>query len=161
MSVDAHILSAPFWLLGRVDYKRLIRRTLMRVSAIVLMGLVLSGCVSSSEPASQPVPPANLGSTHAAPPVPPAPSRLAFRQDIPGISLTKMAGSPCRTARPCLRIPMVDSQSLPGPISHPTVQAGSSSPMERDAFRTVRGATSAPEASLCSPLLPSRQMPCR
>ena len=42
------------------------------VPAILLMGLVLSGCVSSSEPPSQPVPPANLGSTQAAPPVPPA-----------------------------------------------------------------------------------------
>jgi hypothetical protein len=45
----------------------------MRVPTIVLMGIVLSGCVSSSGPLSQPVPPANLGSTQAAPPVPPAP----------------------------------------------------------------------------------------
>jgi hypothetical protein len=45
----------------------------MRVPTIVLMGIVLSGCVSSREPPSQPVPPANLGSTQAAPSVPPAP----------------------------------------------------------------------------------------
>ncbi|ANY84913.1 hypothetical protein BB934_42530 (plasmid) [Microvirga ossetica] len=36
------------------------------------MGIVLSACVSSSGSPSQPVPPANLGSTQAAPPVPPA-----------------------------------------------------------------------------------------
>jgi hypothetical protein len=45
----------------------------MRVPAIVLMGIVLSGCVSSREASSQPVPPANLGSIKAAPPVPLAP----------------------------------------------------------------------------------------
>ena len=44
----------------------------MRVPAIVLMGIVLSACVSSSDLPFQPVPPANLGSTQAAPPVPPA-----------------------------------------------------------------------------------------
>ena len=49
------------------------RRNAMRVPAILLMGIVLSACVSSKEPPSQPVPPANLGSTQAAPPVPPAP----------------------------------------------------------------------------------------
>lgn len=41
----------------------------MRVLATVLIGLVLSGCVSSGEPPSQPVPAANLGTTQAAPPV--------------------------------------------------------------------------------------------
>jgi hypothetical protein len=106
----------------------------MRVPAIVLMGLVLSGCVSSREPPSQPVPPANLGATQAAPPVPPAP--------LP-------AGLP---------LLMADSRSPPGPISRPTEQAGSSFPMERDAFRTVHGATSAPETSLFGQLSPSTQM---
>jgi hypothetical protein len=49
------------------------RRKSMRVPAILLMGIVLSACVSAREPPSQPVPPANLGATQAAPPVPPAP----------------------------------------------------------------------------------------
>jgi len=48
----------------------------MRVPAILLMGIVLSACVSSRELPSQPVPPANLGSTQAAPPVPPVPAGL-------------------------------------------------------------------------------------
>jgi hypothetical protein len=50
----------------------------MRVPAIVLMGLVVSGCVSSTEPPSPPLPPANLGATQAAPPVPSAPIPAAL-----------------------------------------------------------------------------------
>ncbi len=50
----------------------------MRVPTIWLMGLVLSGCVSSSELPSQPVPPANLGSTQVAPPVLPPPGSTAL-----------------------------------------------------------------------------------
>lgn len=46
------------------------RRNYVRVPAILLMGLVLPSCVSSREPSSQPLPPANLGSIQAAPPVP-------------------------------------------------------------------------------------------
>ena len=45
----------------------------MRVPAIGLMGVVLSGCVSSSKPPSQPVLRANLGSTQAAPLMPSVP----------------------------------------------------------------------------------------
>lgn len=58
-----------------------------------------------------------------------------------------MAGSLFRTAQRCRPIRMVDSGSPPGPIFHPMEQAGSSSRTGRAAYRTVHGATSAPEAS--------------
>ena len=75
-------------------------------------------------------------------------SRRPFRQDTPGTSPTAMAGSLCRTAQRCQPIPMAGSRSPPEPIFHPTEQAESFSRTGRAAFRTMRGATSAPEASL-------------
>ena len=58
-----------------------------------------------------------------------------------------MAGSLFRTAQRCRPIRMVDSGSPPGPIFHPMEQAESFSRTGRAAYRTVHGATSAPEAS--------------
>ena len=134
------------------------RRNSMRVPAILLMGIVLSACVSSKEPPSSPFRQPISGRHRQHLPCPRPLSRRPFRQDTPGTSPTAMAGSLCRTAQRCRPIPMAGSRSPPGPIFHPTEQAESFSRTARDAFRTVRGATSAPEASLLGRLFPSSRL---
>jgi hypothetical protein len=50
----------------------------MRVPAALLITIVLPACVSTGDQAAQPVPPADLGTTQAAPPTPSAPIPAAL-----------------------------------------------------------------------------------
>lgn len=50
----------------------------MRVPAALLMTITLSACVSTGDQVPRPVPPANLGSTQAPPPVPLTPIPAAL-----------------------------------------------------------------------------------